>query len=418
MDFLAIPFSSFTLHHNLPFARHTKAPFVTWGKIQSPITDNLYSPLYFLGEFMNRNEQRSGFSLIELLVVIAIIGVLISILLPAVQKVREAANRTQCLNNMKQIGLALHNYHDTYKCFPPSLDYAMYPPAAAKHWKAPRTGWYTSWSWLAAILPYVEQDNLWNEAYEWAQIGGGTPASIGYWWPWGDFWDHPPKVAPNPALGTAVQIYICPSEPRDLLVEYEALGGDKSIPIAFTDYLGVDGLEGQGDATGYCGKEPIGDMSGILIHSGWDKARKVNMLSVTDGLSKTLMVGERPPSADLFYGWWFAGAGFDNSGEGDVTLGARSTVYATHVQTTNTSGGPSVPCPLSKVGFQPGSINDNCDQVHFWSWHPGGGNWLFGDGSARFLSYSIDGNQPHLNPATPFMKMCTRNKGEMIPSDF
>src|SRR5712692_5025097 len=126
-----------------------------------------------MGGFMIRSSRRSGFTLIELLVVIAIIGVLMALLLPAVQKVREAANRTQCLNNLKQIGLALHNYHDNYSRFPPSLDEAIYPPIAALAWGAPRKGWTPNWSWLAYIMPFIEQDNLWNQAYDWAHIGGG-----------------------------------------------------------------------------------------------------------------------------------------------------------------------------------------------------------------------------------------------------
>src|SRR5437660_7101440 len=128
---------------------------------------------------MIRSARRLGFTLIELLVVIAVIGVLIALLLPAVQKIREAANRTQCLNNMKQMGLALHNYHDTYKRFPPSLDNAIYPQASINAWypsppnnpPPPRPGFTPYWSWMAYILPFIEQDNLWNQAMAWARQG-------------------------------------------------------------------------------------------------------------------------------------------------------------------------------------------------------------------------------------------------------
>ena len=372
---------------------------------------------------MVRQSRRSGFTLIELLVVIAIIGVLISLLLPAVQKIREAANRTRCLNNMKQMGLALHNYHDTYKRFPPSLDSAIYPPAyiASKGppWKPPygnpppppRPGFTPYWSWMAYILPFIEQDNLWNQAMAWAQTGGGTPAALKYWWPWSDFWINSTDPE-NPALATPVKTYICPSEIRNL--------GSESVPgytngnIAFTEYLAVNGIRGDitPDASGN-----LGDYSGIVVESGWDRLRKVTVASVSDGTSNTLMIGERPPSADLFFGWWFAGAGFDGSGVGDVTIGARETQYLAYVNDPGNGILPAGAPPCTKVGFQVGSIQDPCDQVHWWSWHPGGGNWTFADGSARFIAYNVD-SPPQMTPATPLMQLVTRNGGEVITGDY
>jgi hypothetical protein len=170
--------------------------------------------------------------------------------------------------------------------------------------------------------------------------------------------------------------------------------------------MGVDGIQGQ-DANGTTW--PVGDKSGILVNSGFDQARIIRIASITDGTSNTLMVGERPPTVDLFGGWWFAGYGFDGSGVGDVTLGARETVFAANVQITPSGGGPSVPCPATKVGFQPGTINDLCDQVHFWSWHPAGASWTFGDGSVRFISYGMNDVLP---------QMCTRNRGEVVLQDF
>jgi prepilin-type N-terminal cleavage/methylation domain-containing protein/prepilin-type processing-associated H-X9-DG protein len=357
---------------------------------------------------MARYWRRPGFTLIELLVVIAIIGVLVGLLLPAVQKVREAANRIHCLNNLKQIGLALHNYHDSYGRFPPSLDEAIYPPIAAQAWGAPRKGWTTYWSWLAYILPFIEQNNLWNEADAWAHIGGGDTSiySVGHWVPWGYFWDGY-AIPTNPALGTPMKTYVCPSEPRNLTVEYQNFGpgADANCLVAFTEYLGVDGIQGQdANSTAW----PVGDKSGILVNSGWDRARRINIASISDGTSNTLMVGERPPAVDFLFGWWFAGSGFDWSGVGDISLGARETVYAQNIAASNI-GTTFYSCPLSKVGFQPGTIDDPCDQVHFWSWHPGGANWLWSDGSARFISYEMNEVLPQL---------CTRNGGEVVNIDY
>jgi len=110
---------------------------------------------------------------------------------------------------------------------------------------------------------------------------------------------------------------------------------------------------------------------------------RVRVADIIDGTSNTLMVGERPPSSDLYYGWWFAGAGYDGYGTGDVVLGAREYAYAS-----------ALGCPSNKVAFQAGNVNDSCDQVHFWSLHSGGANFLLGDGSVRFMSYSKDSILP------------------------
>jgi len=118
------------------------------------------------------------------------------------------------------------------------------------------------------------------------------------------------------------------------------------------------------------------------------------MEDITDGKSQTLIVGERPPSPDLEFGWWFAGAGYDGSGDGDVILGAIETRYAA-----------ALGCPASKAGFQGGTITDRCDQVHFWSLHGSGAHFVFADGAVRFLDYSAAAVLPAL---------ATRNGGEVV----
>jgi prepilin-type processing-associated H-X9-DG protein len=302
--------------------------------------------------------RRSAFTLVESLVVITIIIVLVGLLLPAVQKVRDAAARIKCANNCKQMGLALHAHHDTNGTFPSGVLY---------------TSPYYYWSWQAQIMPFWGQEILYRQADLWAH---GTTYAY-QWWPWGGFWLRPMTPA-NPALGMKVKTLICPANGReDMVLTGPEVGLNGSV--AFTSYLGV-ASSGEGNETYKRGHQS----DGVLF---WTS--KIRTVDITDGTSNTLMVGERPPSADLEYGWWFAAAGWDGSGVGDVLLGARSSGYAESLGCSSSSS--------DEVGLRPGTLTNRCDQAHFWSLHSGGVNFLLADGSVRFITYDNNNILPQLS---------------------
>jgi prepilin-type N-terminal cleavage/methylation domain-containing protein/prepilin-type processing-associated H-X9-DG protein len=326
---------------------------------------------------------RSGFTLIELLVVIAIIAVLIGLLLPAVQKVREAAARTQCINSLKQMGLAMHNYHDVNNKFPSALRLGKNNSASNPQWYQqtfkydnppdgmangtygyPIGGAY--WSWEARIAPYIEQDNV----FKTFNMAASSAA-----WPWWQYLPGLPQTGANTVNGVKAKIFQCPSDGRSDLVCPDGNGDNTGKIVALSGYLGVDGrdqfkesIPGTG-APSASVKLP-GQDGMLYVNSG------VKMTGITDGTSNTLLVGERPPSNDLFYGWLWAGAGDSpNFGAADVVLGVRE-------RPMSSAAAPDF--------FRPGSLNDpqNLHRYHFWSLHSGGGNWLLADGSARFITYA------------------------------
>jgi prepilin-type N-terminal cleavage/methylation domain-containing protein/prepilin-type processing-associated H-X9-DG protein len=297
---------------------------------------------------MSRGPTRRGFTLIELLVVIAIIAILIGLLLPAVQKIREAANRMKCTNNLKQLGLAAHNYHDVNGRLPAALNIGQFwysgyqrdppPGGIGPNGVYPAEGAFLSWTTL--LSAYFEQDNVYNM---WNKNA----------WPWYQYQANGQTIN-----GISVKIMHCPSDSRS-----ELRCNDGGNWDALSEYLAVNGKDQF--------REDGGQDGVIYVNSS------TTLPGILDGTSNTLMIGERPPSNDLYYGWMWAGSGdYPYFGTTDVNLGV----------TEDTGGSPN----SARDFYRPGKLNDpqNKERYHFWSLHSNGANWLFADGHVQYIPYT------------------------------
>jgi prepilin-type N-terminal cleavage/methylation domain-containing protein len=322
-----------------------------------------------------RPPGRSAFTLVELLVVVAIIAVLIGLLLPAVQKIREAANRIQCSSHLKQIGLAFHNFHDTngylpdggknkcntpYSVFMPAADRARCDAANADPNDdygccAPYDGPFPSgtslqdkrmeWSWPYQILPFIEQENLQR------------------------------ATSNTTVIRSPIKIYVCPSRRQAKL--YGSGAGHSVI-----DYAG-------------CGGTSSSSNNGMLIRQGLGP---IDFAAVSDGLSNTVMVGEKRLKKDQF-----GKADDDNESWAEPGWDSEIVRYAARDRDRPTGDrGPSADIRVTNPNIWPGdAFNNGLSQ--FGSSHPHGANFILGDGSVRHIRFNP-------NP-TAFQRFCVRNDG-------
>jgi prepilin-type processing-associated H-X9-DG protein len=307
-----------------------------------------------------------------LLVVIAIIAILIGLLLPAVTKARESANRTKCINNLKQMGIALHQYHDTFKAFPTSRQATQNYLAPNQYHEGIRPKLLVAvsetanptfpmnveqiGSWPMRVLPFLERGEVtrqWDDA-----------RSIN------DLYMIHDRIK-----GWKLGILLCPSD-------YVVIRGPNAQGYEANNYLGISGSNEFIDpATGHASNATNGifpTLSWGELNGGqwkWPARPKVTLLSATDGTSNVVMVGERPQSSDRFFGRWLMT-------DMDTVMGNPS------VEPDLIRQADGTPCPPGT--YRADRFEEPCAGTHFWSFHVGGANWLFGDGSVRFLPYSID----------------------------
>ena len=287
-----------------------------------------------------RKRQRPGISLTELLVVLSIVAVLVALLIPAVQRIREAGNRAQCADNLKQIALAVHAYHDVNKRIP----YNQFGPYGG----GPNS---YAWSWLARLLPYIEQTNLY--------VAGQIPEQT---------------LEQSGVMATQINLFLCPSDTAGAGPRLDA-GNLTGVAVGQTNYKGVSGANWGDDGEGNGGVDfPTdwrnpgangsfdGHSDGDGMFYRMDYLRPLNLMHIGDGLSNTFMIGEDVPALDQFCSWPYA-----NNAAGTCAIPPN----------VNAPGGGNYP---------PWDWQNN---ESFRSRHPSGLQFAYADGSVHFIADSI-----------------------------
>jgi prepilin-type processing-associated H-X9-DG protein len=264
--------------------------------------------------------------------------ILTGLLLAAVQKVRQTSDRLVCSSNLRQIALATEQYQ---------TEQGRMPPGSTRNADSLK---YVSW--LARLLPYLDQQSLWDTV---------APAYAA---------NSDPLGSPeHPATGHVMILFACPSDARTQVAWRLPSQAQSASPVALTSYLGNYGISV---------KEP----SGVLFVDS-----RTQSIHITDGTSQTLLAGERPPSPDLIYGWWYYGIG-QGGGSLDYLLGAEEISRSRYL--------PYRSCNTPQP-YHSGNLTNICDTFHYWSLHSNGANFAFCDGSVRFLNYSAADVLPSLS---------------------